>query len=157
MSRRSTGGRRRPATQVAALCVDPQRRRVLLITSRGTGRWVVPKGWPMRGKSLPRTAMQEAWEEAGVEGVVGKAELGRFHYDKLHDNGLSLPVEVRVFPLTVTGLASRFPEADQRRREWFSALDAAAAVNEDGLSELILALPRFHAKGLIPFVKAKKS
>lgn len=57
-----------PAEQTAALCTHPQTGQVLLITSRDTGRWVLPKGWPMRGRSMAQAALIEAWEEAGVEG-----------------------------------------------------------------------------------------
>lgn len=145
--------RRKPATQVAALCIAPDLERVLLITSRGTGRWIVPKGWPMQGRSLPRTALEEAWEEAGVEGSVGKTELGRYHYEKLRDHGFAIPVEVRLYPVAVTRLASQFPEAGQRRLQWFAPGEAARQVAEPALGQLIADLPRHAEAGLIPGVR----
>lgn len=147
---------KKPATQVAALCVNAAMDRVLLITSRGTGRWIVPKGWPMRKKSLPATALQEAWEEAGVEGVAGKKELGRYAYDKLRDHGFAIPVEVRIFPITVQSLQDKFPEAGERRREWFRPEDAAPLVAEEGLRQAIADLPRHIAAGRLPTLKPRK-
>lgn len=145
-----------PRMQVGALCRDRATGRVLLITSRGTGRWVVPKGWTMAKKSLPGAALQEAWEEAGVQGTVGKTELGRFHYDKLRDHGFAIPVEVRVYPVVVDRVARRFPEAGERQSRWFKPEEAAALVAEEGLRALILDLPRHAAAGLIPRYKPKK-
>ena len=134
-------GRRPPQMQVAALCVHPDTANVLLITSRGTGRWVIPKGWPMEGRSLSGAAAQEAWEEAGVRGDISELELGRYSYDKDQDEGFSIPVEVRVFRLRVLQLQDRFPEHDQRRREWFAPDDAADLVAELGLKRILRALP----------------
>ena len=132
-------GARTPALQVAALCVEPATGRVLMITSRGTGRWIIPKGWPMPGRTLVEAALQEAWEEAGVNAVPGP-DLGVYHYEKLQDHGFAIPVEVRVFLAEVTGLANAFPEAGKRRRLWFSPAEAAALVAEPELAALILGL-----------------
>ena len=148
--------RRKAATQVAAVCVDAACTQVLLITSRGTGRWIVPKGWPMRKKSLPGTALQEAWEEAGVEGQAGKKELGRFHYEKLREHGFAIPVDVRVFPVAVSALKESFPEAGQRKRQWFPIAEAAELVSDEGLRPIIRALPQHVAAGLVPAAKGKK-
>lgn len=134
-------GRRPPALQVGAICRCPLTGDVLLITSRGTGRWVIPKGWPMEDRTLSAAAAVEAWEEAGVEGRIGRAEIGRYRYDKEQDHGWSLPVEVHVFLLQADRLRPDFPEAMQRRRGWFSAADAAARVDEPGLRRILLALP----------------
>ena len=147
--------RPKPLTQVAALCIDAGSGRVLLITSRDTGRWVLPKGWPMRKRSLSGSALQEAWEEAGVEGVAGKAEIGRYLYDKRRDKGFAIPVEVRVFPILVSGLADRFPEAGQRQRAWLHAEDAATMVDEHELQALILALPEMLAAGPKALLKGR--
>lgn len=130
-------GKRPPALQVGALCIDPQSRKVLLITSRGTGRWIIPKGWPMEGRSLPGAAAREAWEEAGVVGRVGHEEVGRYSYDKDHDSGFSVPVEVCVFPLHVTSSTAQFPEADQRNRRWVDPGEAALLVSEPGLQQIL--------------------
>ncbi|MCZ0963024.1 NUDIX hydrolase [Paracoccus benzoatiresistens] len=135
-------GRRPPAMQVGAICRCPQTGAVVLVTSRGTGRWVIPKGWPMEGKTLPGAAATEAWEEAGVEGHVHEVEIGRYLYDKEQDSGYSVPVEVRVFLMDAGRLRPDFPEATQRKRRWFSPQEAARHVAEPGLREILLALPQ---------------
>lgn len=134
-------GRRPPAMQVGALCRCVRTGDVVLITSRGTGRWVIPKGWPMEGKTLPAAAATEAWEEAGVQGRMIEAELGRYRYDKEQDRGFSLPVEVRVFLMEAESLRPDYPEAKQRKRRWFPPAEAARLVAEPGLREILLALP----------------
>lgn len=127
--------------QLAALCWRMNRGRVevLLITSRDTGRWVVPKGWPMVGRSGAEAAAREAWEEAGVEGAVGAEALGYFGYDKMLKTG-ALPLMVAVYPLRVARLADRFPERKQRRRKWFTADKAARKVAEPELRALLAAV-----------------
>ena len=134
-------GRRPPSMQVGAVCRCVRTGEVVLITSRGTGRWVIPKGWPMEGKSLPAAAATEAWEEAGVEGRMHESELGRYRYDKEQDRGYSVPVEVRVFLMDADRERADFPESRQRRRRWFAPQDAARLVAEPGLREILLALP----------------
>lgn len=133
-------GRRPAALQVGAICRDDGTGRVMLITSRGTGRWVIPKGWPMKGHSLPGAAAQEAWEEAGLRGRIEETELGRFTYRKDQDGGYSIPVEVHVFLMHVTGAARDFPEADQRNRRWFDPGEAADLVAEPGLGAMLRSL-----------------
>lgn len=135
-------GRRPAMMQVGALCRDPRTGEVLLVTSRDTGRWVIPKGWPMEGRTLPGAAAQEAWEEAGVRGRIRPAEIGRFRYDKTQDRGYSVPVELRVFLLTVDRLADDFPERGQRKRRWFAPDRAAAMVAEPGLKAILTGLDR---------------
>lgn len=135
-------GRRPAEMQVAALCLNDATGDVLLITSRGTGRWIVPKGWPMPGRTLAEAAMQEAWEEAGVRGRIGHAEIGRYHYDKEQERGFAIPVEVRVFPLYVDVLNDSFPERGERKRRWFPPHEAARMVAEAGLKRILLGLPR---------------
>ena len=93
--------------QVAALCYRGvgKGKQVLLVTSRGTGRWIIPKGWPIRGKNGSQSAMQEAWEEAGVrEGTTGTAAIGSYTYDKQQSSGWSFPVETMVYPVAVETL-----------------------------------------------------
>lgn len=144
-------GRRPSAMQVAALCLDPDSGHVLLITSRGTGRWIIPKGWPMAGRSLAEAAQQEAWEEAGVKGPANPREIGTYHYDKEQDRGFGIPVHVRVFIINVTDLADAFPEAGQRTRKWFSAAEAAELVAESGLKALLQSMPL--PKGPAPAIR----
>jgi 8-oxo-dGTP pyrophosphatase MutT (NUDIX family) len=130
------------STQVAALCWRKHRDRVevLLITSRDTGRWVLPKGWPMEGRTSPEAAAIEAWEEAGVKGQVAQEALGYFGYDKVISVGLAHPCMVAVYPLRVASLSRGFPERKERRRKWFSAEKAARKVVEPELRALLLAL-----------------
>lgn len=134
-------GKRPVPLQVGAICRDRASGDVLLVTSRGTGRWVIPKGWPMEGRTLAGAAAQEAWEEAGIRGHINEAELGRFTYDKDQDEGFSVPIEVRVFLLQVETTTDNFPETRQRRRRWFTPADAARMVVEPGLRRLFLSLP----------------
>lgn len=131
-----------PRNQFAALCWRMHRGRVevLLITSRDTGRWVIPKGWPVAGKSPAESAAQEAWEEAGVRGQEGQDALGLYTYDKLRGAKAALPCAVSVFPLRVVALAARFPERKERRRRWFGADKAAKLVAEPELRALFQTL-----------------
>ena len=134
-------GRRPVSMQVAALCLDPGTGRVLLITSRGSGRWIIPKGWPMTGRTLAEAALQEAWEEAGVRTDRPLRELGSYRYRKKQDRGFGIPVEARIFAVEVSGLADKFPEAGQRRRRWFAPAQAADLVDEPELKALLRRLP----------------
>ncbi len=128
--------------QVGAVCRDPANGQVLLITSRDTGRWVIPKGWPMEGRTLSGAAAQEAWEEAGVRGTIRPSELGRFHYSKKQDKGYAVPIEMRVYLLSVDSLSDQFPEVRQRKRRWFAPVEAARMVIEPGLKQILTALDR---------------
>lgn len=130
------------AAQYGALCWRLHRGKVevLLITSRDTGRWVIPKGWPMKGMTPSQAAAREAWEEAGVQGVAEAVQLGSFTYDKVMAPKPPVPCAVEVFPLRVKEMKSRFPERKQRRRKWFAAEKAARKVAEAGLRTLILSL-----------------
>lgn len=110
---------------------------VLLITSRDTGRWVIPKGWPMTGCAPEAAAAQEAWEEAGVRGQVNPVCLGRFGYMKCLTPEAAVPCAVTVYGVKVDSLANKFPEAKVRTRQWFAPADAAAAVDEPELAKLI--------------------
>jgi 8-oxo-dGTP pyrophosphatase MutT (NUDIX family) len=131
-----------PSTQVAALCWRKHRDRieVLLITSRDTGRWVLPKGWTMQGRAGHEAAAIEAWEEAGVEGKVWPETLGFFGYDKIISPDEAHPCMVSVYPLRVTSLARNFPERKERRRKWFAAEKAARKVVEPELRNLLTGL-----------------
>lgn len=134
-------GKRPPAIQVGAICIDPDTGHVLLISSRGTGRWIIPKGWPMEGRSLAGAAAREAWEEAGVIGRIQRSEIGRYGYQKDQDEGFSIPVDVRVFQLAVRKLAEKFPERHERERKWFPPKEAAELVAEPGLAQILNSLP----------------
>lgn len=110
---------------------------VLLVTSRDTGRWVLPKGWPEGQEDLYMAAAREAAEEAGVDGSVSRFEIGRYYYDKVQPSGMEWRCEVLVFPLEVDRLAEKWPEKKRRRREWVSPAEAAKRVREADLAELI--------------------
>lgn len=128
--------------QVAAIPVRTSaqgRLEVLLVTSRETQRWVVPKGWPLPPHPDHEAAAVEAWEEAGVRGTVHPVPVGTFDYDKRQKDGL-LPVRVSAFLLEVTEESDIWPEASQRRRAWFSPQDASGLVSDDGLRLLLLTL-----------------
>jgi len=114
---------------------------VLLVTTRETQRWVVPKGWPLPRRPDHEAAAVEAWEEAGVRGTIDCTPVGTFDYDKRQKSGL-LPVRVSAYLMEVTEEASTWPEAAQRRRAWFSAEAASEAVTEDGLKDLLRGLSR---------------
>lgn len=133
--------RRPPERQVAALCYRGSAgdREILLVTSRGSGRWILPKGWHDDATIPPHQAAAiEAWEEAGVaKGDVDPTPLGRFDYHKLLDNGLITPLEATVFPLKVRKLADDFPERAERKRKWVKPETAMKMVTEPGLRRII--------------------
>ena len=129
--------------QVAALCYQDTDagRRVLLITSRDTGRWIVPKGWPIEGKDGAGSALQEAWEEAGVSVAdVGADPIGHYTYDKGLSGGESIPIRAEVYLAKVQKMKENYPEADERERAWFTPGEAADLVDEPELSEIFRGL-----------------
>lgn len=127
-------------TQFAALCYRIRRGKVqvLLITSRRSKRWIVPKGWPMEGKSPGAAAAREAWEEAGVQGKVTEIALGTYCYAKINPNQDPLPCLALLFPLKVETTRRVYPEHQQRRRKWVSRKKAAKMVAAPDLAKLIL-------------------
>jgi len=136
-----------PRTQYGALCWRDHGKglEVLLVTSRETGRWVIPKGWPIRNLTPEESAAREAWEEAGVKGSATPECLGIYSYEK----GVGRPAGPRVYhpcvvavyPLAVRQLAKTWPEAKQRKRKWFTPKKAARKVDEPELQALLAALP----------------
>lgn len=110
---------------------------ILLVTTRESRRWVIPKGWPMKKRAPWRAAEREALEEAGVEGVVAKTHLGGYHYVKRGPNGEAWPCEVLVYPLEVRHELALWREGDQRSRGWFTAARAMELVEEPDLKLLI--------------------
>lgn len=111
---------------------------MLLITSRGSQRWVIPKGWPIRGLRPREVAAREALEEAGVVGrIVGKRSIGSYHYCKqLPDNQEAL-CRVKVFLLSVDHQLDQWPEKAQRACRWVTPEEAAGMVDEGGLAEVL--------------------
>lgn len=136
-----SGGRKTDMrSQFASLCYRKKKNgkiQVLLITSRVSKRWIIPKGWPIDGKTPIETAMLEAWEEAGVKGTSDGRCVGIFSYAKDTDDLGELPCLVMVFAINVQDLADTYPEADERNRIWVSRKKAAKMVEEPELSRLI--------------------
>ena len=128
---------------------------VLLVTSRETRRWIIPKGWPIKGFKPAQTAAREAYEEAGVRGRVSARPLGRYVYEKrLEDRVTSFACEVEVFPLLVRRQLKHWPERRQRMVQWFPAAEAAALIGDDDLGDLILQL---HGKNSTNHRKHKRA
>ena len=130
--------KREVRTQFGALCyrIQNDKVQVLLVTSRGTGRWILPKGWPINGATPAEAALQEAWEEAGVEGKTQGNSLGIYSYYK-QDDGSRLPCVVAVFAVKVRALKRKYPESDERKRKWFSCKKAAELLEEPELQQLV--------------------
>jgi 8-oxo-dGTP pyrophosphatase MutT (NUDIX family) len=115
---------------------------ILLVTSRGTGRWVIPKGWPMRNRTPAGTARREAYEEAGVKGQLwSRRAIGSYRYTK-RDEKFSGEILVRVFVLAVEDQVKDWPERSERRVSWFSVQRAVALVKERELARLLRTVPR---------------
>lgn len=131
---------RKPRQQYGALAWrDAQGLEILLVTSRRTARWVIPKGWPIAGLLPHEAAVQEAFEEAGViAGEIDPVSVGHFDYLKEGKEGSQRSCRVDVFALKVTAETDAWPENKKRRRQWFSAPAAAEAVGEPHLKTLIL-------------------
>ncbi len=133
---------RRPLRmQYAALChrraKDDGALEILLITSRDTGRWVIPKGWPMDGRTASEVAEQEAFEEAGAKGRADPEMLGTFTYQKGLERGVKVPCIVAVHAMAVTHMVSKFKEKGKRKLDWVAPEIAAARVEEPELKVLI--------------------
>ncbi|MFT7524768.1 MAG: 8-oxo-dGTP pyrophosphatase MutT (NUDIX family) [Candidatus Paceibacteria bacterium] len=138
-ARLSRKGKLNRQRQVGALCWRKrgEKLQVLLITSRDSGRWLIPKGWPMDDRASRNVALLEAWEEAGVTGSVQKEAIGSFKYHKGIDEDFSVPCKVAVFSVEVDKIAKHFPEVDQRRQKWFSPKKASRMVVEPQLRKII--------------------
>jgi 8-oxo-dGTP pyrophosphatase MutT (NUDIX family) len=131
--------RRPDYVQTAALCLrdvadGPE---VLLISSLSSRRWILPKGWPMRGRTLAEAALQEAWEEAGVKGTVSEPSLGAFSYQKLVKGGIPVTCRCEVYHVQVQDLAGTFPEQGRRKRKWVPVAKAASLVAEPELKAIL--------------------
>jgi 8-oxo-dGTP pyrophosphatase MutT (NUDIX family) len=132
---------RPPRQQYAALCY--RRRKpsaaleILVMTSRDTGRWVIPKGWPMSGKAAHEVAAREAFEEAGVKGKADRASFGYYTYMKVLDGGLKVRCRVQVHLMEVKEQYKDFKEKGLRVQEWVRWEEACQRVNEPELKALI--------------------
>jgi ADP-ribose pyrophosphatase YjhB (NUDIX family) len=127
-------------TQLAALCwrrTPDNGREVLLVTS-STGRWILPKGWPIGGKPPVHTALTEAWEEGGVKKARAvRRPVGAYMASKITTDGDELPCLHKVFAVEVRKSVDDFPERDKRERLWIKPEIAARLVQEDGLRDIL--------------------
>ena len=122
--------------QIAALPMrraDGGKLEILLVTSRGSGKWLIPKGRLSRGSSEHTAAHLEAKEEAGVSGDIERKPLGRYKARKAKRS-----IQVKVFALKVRKQRSQWKEQNERRRKWAKPHKAAAFVRDRGLKKLIL-------------------
>ncbi|HJQ58848.1 MAG TPA: NUDIX hydrolase [Vineibacter sp.] len=137
------------AQQIAAL---PWRWRggrleILLITSRESRRWVIPKGWPMPRLIASNAAKREAYEEAGVDGAIRRAAIGRYTYEKRAKSGSSRACVVTVFALGVAREHRTWPEHRERTRRWCPVDEAADLVDEAELRAIIRAFAAHGPRG----------
>jgi len=111
---------------------------ILLVTTRRTRRWIIPKGWKIRGKKPAKSAAQEALEEAGVRGTVSQKPIGSFVYDKwLDDDSIAAPCEVQVFALLVKRQAETWRECQEREARWVGPDSVLQLVEDQGLKDII--------------------
>ena len=116
---------------------------ILILTTRQSQRWIVPKGWPIRSLKPDKSAAQEAYEEAGVRGRVGAKPIGAFSYRKILDeSGAEATCEVKVFPLLVKRQSVSWPESAQRIVQWVDPAKAIALIKEPELKALIAAFAK---------------
>ena len=112
--------------------------RVMLVTTRGRKRWMVPKGWPIPGLAPHESAAREAFEEAGLVGWVHPEMIGSFRYSKRLGSGRQVRCTVEVFPLHVDHQRPHWLEKGERETRWVSAKKAANLVSEPDLKMIIL-------------------
>jgi 8-oxo-dGTP pyrophosphatase MutT (NUDIX family) len=111
---------------------------ILLVTTRRSKRWIIPKGWPIKGLRPARSAAREAFEEAGVRGKIGMKSVGLFNYDKLlEEDGIQVNCEVKVFPLLVKRQSETWPEFEQRLVQWVEPAKAVSMIKEPKLKKLV--------------------
>jgi len=113
---------------------------ILMVTSRETRRWIVPKGWQEKKVTDRDQAAREAFEEAGAIGVVSDKPIGSYRYDKRLKNGSLKSLDVAVYALHVEELLDDWPEMEERERRWMTPAQAAMAVQEGALAALLLSM-----------------
>ena len=122
---------------------------VMLITSRRTRRWIIPKGWPMDGLKPQEAAAREAAEEAGIVGQIADRPIGSYRYVKRLKGERAVPVQVIVFPFRVDDQVPAFREQGQRMLRWLAYQEAASRIAEPSLQRLIRDFGAMHRPGLI--------
>jgi 8-oxo-dGTP pyrophosphatase MutT (NUDIX family) len=111
---------------------------ILVVTTRQTRRWIVPKGWPIKRLTPSKSAAREAFEEAGVTGKIGARPIGDFRYKKAADqNGAESDCEVKVFPLLVKRQSATWPEFGQRVVQWVNPEKAISLIREPELKSIV--------------------
>jgi len=123
---------------VLALRVRGGTASVMLVTSRGTRRWIIPKGNPEKGKTGAAVGAIEAYEEAGLLGEVWDKPIGSYVSPKHLPSGEVVPCSIKVYRMDVEEVLDDWPEKGQRERAWYSLDQAAMLVGEGGLVALIL-------------------
>ena len=124
-----------PQSAVLAYCFESGTPKVLMITSRGRRRWVLPKGRIEEGQTAKECALLEAYEEAGIKGEIA-TKIGGYSYTKLDQPG-DTSYRVKVYPMVVSSISDDWPEKDQRDRLWMDFKSAANAVEEPELRALL--------------------
>jgi len=143
MKKKKPDSKRADGQQCAALpfALDAKGRiRVLLLTSRETRRWVIPKGWSEPTLTPSRSAEREALEEAGLIGEIADGPLGTYRYAKRLPAGRIVACEVQVFPFRVERQLKSWREKGQRKARWVAPGKAAKMVAEPELAKMILGL-----------------
>jgi 8-oxo-dGTP pyrophosphatase MutT (NUDIX family) len=112
---------------------------VLIVTTRQSRRWIVPKGWPIKRLTPSKTAAREAFEEAGVRGKIGARAIGVFRYKKAagEKNGAEPDYEVKIFPLLVRRQSATWPEFGQRVVQWVDPEKAISLIRDPGLKAIV--------------------
>lgn len=111
--------------------------RICMVTSSSGRRWVIPKGMIDRGNTAVETAVVEAWEEAGLAGLMQTTPIGSYLYEKY-----GRTYHVTVFVMQVSDIAVDWPERDVRKREWVEPEEAVSRIEEQGLREIVEAYSR---------------
>jgi 8-oxo-dGTP pyrophosphatase MutT (NUDIX family) len=123
---------------------------ILLVTTRTTKRWLIPKGWTMDGKADYEAAAIEAYEEAGVRGDIDTTSLGAYGYLKLLRSGKAKHVIVQVYGLRVETELDVWPESHERQRQWFAKAHALTIIGEPELLPLVTAFEGHHMHETLP-------
>ncbi|HZZ21186.1 MAG TPA: NUDIX hydrolase [Roseiarcus sp.] len=111
---------------------------ILIVTTRQTRRWIVPKGWPIKRLTPAKSAAREAFEEAGVRGNIGVKPIGTFSYKKTADAyGAEADCEVKIFPLLVRRQSATWPESAQRVAQWVDPEKAISLIREPELKSIV--------------------
>lgn len=144
-NKRDLEGKPKRQSAAAVFRGSGDNRELLLVTSRDTGRWIVPKGWIEDGEDGAAAALRETWEEAGLIGeVVPGGPVGHYRYIKVRPRRGNAICDVDVYLLKLLEEHGQWPERDERRRKWFPVATAIGLIGEDGLKDVIRDAFQFH-------------